>query len=194
MGTSEKLTTSATTYPVSVIEARKHLRVDINEDDIEIYNLIRRATAYATGYTGRAFIDEVWTQYRDDGFSGEMMLAHLPVVSVDSIKYLDADGTQQTLATTVYRTDLITGRITLAHAQTWPSVRAVTNTVEIAYTAGYGTSQSPVGLVPEDIKHGILLLVGHWLENKEAVTKGTTSKETPIGVHNLLDQVRVYHV
>jgi len=193
---TEKRTTAATTLPVSVIEARKHLRVDLDDDDVEIYNLIARATEYAESYTGRVFTDAVWTRYIDNGWPGVIVVDRRPLVSIDTVKYIDTTGSQQTLAASQYRTDLIAGRITPAYGVSWPSVRSITNTIEVAYTAGYGTTASPVGVVPEDIKHAILLLVGSWLENKEDVIKGTIASEMPemSGARALLDHVRVYAI
>jgi len=193
---TEKRTTAATALPVSVIEARQHLRVDLDDDDVEIYNLIARATEYAEGYTGRTFCDAVWTRYIDNGWPMEIKLDRRPIVSVDSVKYIDTSGNQQTLAASQYRSDLVAGRINRAYNITWPNVRWITNAVEVAYTAGYGTTASPVGVVPEDIKHGILLMVGAWLENKEDVIKGTTAKEMPAmsGARALFDHVRVYAI
>ena len=193
---TEILTTGPTQIPVSVNEARAHLRVDLPDDDVEVYNLIRRATAYAEDYTGRALCDQTWTRY-SDRFNYWFYLNRRPIVSVDSIKYLDNDGNQQTLATSVYRVDTVGGRITPAYGESWPNYRAVTNTVEIAYTAGYGTTQSPVGVVPEDLKHAVLLLVGAWFENKEDIFKGRgRAAELPemASARALLDANRVFAV
>jgi len=193
---TEIRTTASTQIPVTVIEARKHLRVDLTDDDVEIYNLIRRATEYAEDYTGRAFCDQVFTKYCD-AWAMKFALHRRPIVSVDSVKYIDANGTQQTLATSVYRVDTAGGRITLAYGQSWPMLRYVTNAVEIAYTAGYGTTQSPAGVVPEDLKHAVLMLVASWYEQKEDFVRGRGGADavpTMIGARSILDANRVYAI
>ncbi len=114
-----------------------------------------------------------------------------PLISVSSIKYLDLDGTETTVATSVYRVDADSepGRITLDYNQTWPTdKRDVTNSVIIEHTAGYGASTSAV---PEDIRHAILMLIGHWYENREALLVGTIAKPIEMGVEALLSPYRM---
>ena len=51
--------------------------------------------------------------------------------------------------------------------------------------AGY-----PAGEVPEQLIQAVLLLVGHWFENHEAVVVGTSAVELPIGVRDLCSNFR----
>jgi uncharacterized phiE125 gp8 family phage protein len=52
------------------------------------------------------------------------------------------------------------------------------------YEAGYESDDD----APEDIKQAVLLLVGHWNENREAVVVGdTATDELPLAVSALLD-------
>jgi len=192
---TENLTTAATQIPISIHRARAHLRVDLADDDVEIYNAIKDAAKAAEDYTGRAFCDQVWTAYYDH-FPETLCVLRRPIVSIDSVKYIDSDGNQQTLSSSLYRTDLYHGRITPAYGTSWPSTRSVINAVEVAYTAGYGTNQSPVGVVPSDIQHLILLLVADWMEHKENTITATVVRQLPgiSGVQTLLDLNRVYAI
>ncbi|MBT8124855.1 MAG: hypothetical protein KJO81_08535 [Gammaproteobacteria bacterium] len=191
----EHLTTAATQIPVSIHRARAHLRVDLADDDVEIYNAIKDATKAAEEYTGRAFCDQVWTAYYDH-FPEILCVLRRPIVSIDSVKYIDIDGNQQTVSSANYRTDLYHGRIVPAYGTSWPNTRSVINSVEVAYTAGYGTNQSPVGVIPNDIQHLILLMVADWMEHKEPTIVGTTVRAIPgiAGVKALLDLNRVYAI
>jgi uncharacterized phiE125 gp8 family phage protein len=40
---------------------------------------------------------------------------------------------------------------------------------------------------PEDIKQAVVLLVGHWFENREAVVAGSSQEQMPLAVDALLD-------
>jgi len=55
MSQSYKIITPASTYPVTVAEAKGYLRVDWADDDALIDGLIARAVAYAEAVTHRAF-------------------------------------------------------------------------------------------------------------------------------------------
>ena len=61
-----QVTTAATTYPVSLTEAKSHLKVDTNADDTYIESIIKAATQLSEEYTNRFFIDTVVTQYASD--------------------------------------------------------------------------------------------------------------------------------
>lgn len=49
-----------------------------------------------------------------------------------------------------------------------------------------GSGTSFLGLVPDEIRHAMLLLVAHWYENREAVLVGTISTEIQFAVDSLL--------
>jgi len=53
------------------------------------------------------------------------------------------------------------------------------------YPAGYAGT-APVWAAPADIQQAVLLLVGHWFENREAGVVGTTSEEVELGLEWLL--------
>jgi uncharacterized phiE125 gp8 family phage protein len=58
----------------------------------------------------------------------------------------------------------------------------VINGVEIQVVVGYGAEDA----VPQEYKQAILLLLGHWYENREQVTVGEVAREIPMGVEALL--------
>jgi uncharacterized phiE125 gp8 family phage protein len=67
-------------------------------------------------------------------------------LSVASVKYVDAAGTLQTLASDQYLVDASgdTARITPAYGLSWPSTRVQTGAVQVQYTAGYGSTAASV--------------------------------------------------
>lgn len=176
--------------PVTLSEARGHLRVDHSDDDLLIMNLIVAAREHIEGTsTRRALI----TQTRDywlPHFSGSMEIPYPPLQSVTSVKYIDAAGAEQTLDSSVYAvvSDDIPGRVELAYGESWPTVRRESNAVAIRFVAGYGAAR---GDVPATIRQGLLLLVGHLYENRELVAP-VQLHTIPMGIKALLAPYRCW--
>jgi uncharacterized phiE125 gp8 family phage protein len=113
---------SPVAHPVSLTEAKLHLRVDHTTDDELIKTLIGAATDWCEKYEGQSYMIRSYKAYLD-AFQDEIYLPFAPLVSVDSVQYYDTAGDLQTLASTYYTvdTDSIPGRLYLAYNQSWPS-------------------------------------------------------------------------
>ena len=205
--------------PLTLAEAKSHLRVDFSDDDVLIAALISATRQYAEGITWRAiprqqrklvldafpapsaetssanWYGPQWgtgpgplTVLRPSGRSGyELYLPGAPVISVDTIKYLqDTDGTQQTLSSANYIVDNVSEpcRVVPSYSNTWPATRAQANAVEITFTCGYAT-------VPEGIKAWMKVRLGALYENREEVALMNRGKIEPLPfVDGLLDPFR----
>ena len=132
-------------YPVSLVEAKLHLRVDNTTDDGLITSLIGAATEWCEKYEGHSYMMQSYKVYLD-GFYNVVYLPHAPLVSVSSVQYYDGAGDLQTLATSYYTvdTDSTPGRVYLAYNQNWPSTYLIPKSVIITYTAGYATTFTAV--------------------------------------------------
>lgn len=159
--------TAPAVEPVTLAEVKDHCRVEHDLDDALIEGLITAARELVEQRTGRALITQQW-QWSLDAFAAVLCPPRPPLQSVDSITYVDTDGTTQTLSPTEYRVDTATqpGRITEAYGKTWPAIRSVTGAVQITFTAGYGDYENTV---PRALRQAMLLLIGGWYENREAV-------------------------
>lgn len=140
--------------PVTLAEAKVHLRVDHDDENTLIESLITAARQWAETETNRRFINTT-IRLSLDAFPCEFRLPGGKTQSVTSITYVDGDGTTQTLATSVYTLDSDSepARIVLAYNQMWPQIRDVPNAVKVLYVAGYGSAASDV---PAGIKKAIL--------------------------------------
>jgi uncharacterized phiE125 gp8 family phage protein len=154
---------------VSLAEAKAHLRVLHDEDDDYITALIAQATEHLegrNGIVGRAMVTQSW-EYRIDAFPScnRIELPMPPLQTVASIKYIDSDGVEQTLATSVYAVDTgtLVGQVRLKYGQSWPATRAEEFAVRITFTAGYGAASA----VPAPLKAAMKLLIGHWYVNRD---------------------------
>ena len=183
-----QVTTAATTYPVSLTEAKSHLKVDTNADDTYIESIIKAATQLSEEYTNRFFIDTVVTQYASD-FKEIETLFKSKVSAVTHVKYYDSNNTLQTLSATVYDEQLNyePAQIQLADGQSYPAFTKRNDAVEVKYTVGYGAASD----VPEIIKQAILLTIGNFYSNRESVIVGRMVSELPQNSKWLLGTYKV---
>lgn len=180
---------SITAQPITLADAKAHLRVEHSEEDSYITDLIAAATDMAEQYTGRAIAAAEY-DLRIDGFpadDGEIRLLWPPVAAVTALTYIDPDGTSQSLASSVYVLDSHSepAWVLLAADQEWPDTAEGANTVTVRYTAGYGAA------CPAAVKRWILLQIGHWYRNRESVNIGNIPSKLDY-VDGLLDKWKVY--
>jgi uncharacterized phiE125 gp8 family phage protein len=187
--------------PVTLAEAKQHLRVDTSDDDTYIEALIVSTRQYAEEYIDRALVSQQLT-LRMDTFPGEFELPRPPMASsgtltATTITYsLDpgssgtATPTTTTLDVASYRVDREStpGKIRTVYGGTWPSHLSDPNAVTVTWWAGYGTSGSDV---PQAIKSAMLMLIAHLYENRQAaVATGAVPQDVPFGVKALLDTLK----
>ena len=178
-------TTDASVEPVTLKEAKDHLRVDWATEDDAINRLIATARRQIEEWEWRAHITQTWTAEADDfdgitDTDGTIWLPRPNLISAASIKYWNTSNTQITLVeNTDYEVDTSSrpGRIALVDGQSWPTVDERVNAVEIVYTAGYGSAASNV---PEETKTAILLLVEHLHKRREGEVDGISTLLRPI--------------
>jgi uncharacterized phiE125 gp8 family phage protein len=188
--------------PITLTEAKAHLRVDVTDDDAYITALITAAREYAEGLTDRQFITATWSLVLD-AFPGPSLmgvpagvpfsmpghavqLEKSPIQTVSSIQYLDMAGTLQTMPSSDYATELVSapGRITPAFGKIWPVTLPQIGAVKITFVAGYGNAAA----VPQGIKNWMLIRLATLYENREEVALMNRGKIEPLPyVDRLLD-------
>ena len=186
-----RLKTAPTLTPVSVAEAKTHLRIDssFTDDDTYIGTLIDVATSAAENYTNLALMEQSW--YLDiDAFPDyfNLLKGTLRQLTVNSITYSDADNASQTLAASNYFGDgsIKPSRIYFAPDATIPSTYDKPNAVVVDFTLGFGAAAQ----VPAPIRQAILLMVGTYYETRQTVSD-RTYKEIPQSAEFLLMPYRV---
>jgi uncharacterized phiE125 gp8 family phage protein len=168
--------------PVTLTEAKLHLREDGTDQDSLIEGLITAAREYVES-TGRLLMPCVVRQYFDEF---PCRLSPLPIRSIASVNYLDSDGDSQTV--TDYTADIVSEPARIQEPESgWPTTDDVINAVWVDINAGYTSAAT----VPRALKQAILLLVGHWYENREAIAGGAMT-ELPLAVETLMRRWAVY--
>jgi uncharacterized phiE125 gp8 family phage protein len=155
------LTTPPAIEPFTIAEAKAQIRSVQDKEDGLVYSYIKAARHAAEEYLGRGLLTQSWTFASSDFTDVIPLPMASPLQSVTSVKYYDANGTQQTLATSGYTVDTISrpGRIAVAANQTWPTLQAFrkVNRVEIVYVVGWTSA----ALIPDSIKQGMRVVIGY---------------------------------
>lgn len=180
--------------PVTLDEAKAHMRVDYDDDDALIEGLVRAATEHLDGWTGilgRCLVEQTWRQ-DFDRFERELCLPLGPVISIVTVSWRNEAGQVSTVSPSLYdlRTDA-GGRslVRFDNSYVFPMGLHESRAVAVSYRAGYvtipevpavgpgpGDPPDPPGspavpeqsTVPDPLKVAILLLAGHWYQNREA--------------------------
>lgn len=188
---AKSLITAPVLEPLTLTEAKDHLRYMQSDQDAAISEMIPAARRAAEKYCQRALITQTWDSVRD-GFpklNAPIELPASPLQSVTSVTYTDTAGAPIVLASSLYQVDAISepGRVAPAFGESWPATQAELNTVTVRFVAGYGTSP---GDVPAEIRQGMLMLIGHMFERRESTAALTISK-VPYAHQSLFDPYRI---
>lgn len=175
------LITPPATEPITLTQAKAHLRIDTADDDALISALITAARARAEWHTGRALITQSWIQWFDAWpRAGVLEIALPPLQSVASITTYARDGASSTLDPSHYSVDLAGNRIALRCVA--PANPRAINALAVAISAGYGDAVD----VPEALKQAILQLTAFLYEHR-----GEAPAELPQDALALLAPYRV---
>ena len=185
----------ASILPLDLV--KQHLKVETDVDDALIQGIIAGAIDHVDGprgWLGRALGEQTLEGTLDGGWPlcdrSALRLPYPPVLSIESVTYIDPDGVEQMLPESGYQV-IDSGEwssyLAPAYGMSWPAVRCQEGSVTIQWKAGYATDD-----VPPSIKAALLLLIGHRYANREAIVTGTISTELPLGVQDLLTPHRVF--
>lgn len=164
---SLKIITQPVTEPITLEEAKAHLRVTHAEEDACISTLIIIAREICEAKTLQALAPQTW-RVTLDRFPSAIELVMTPVTSILSIKYRDYNNDIQTLSPSSYRldnsNDFTSAWALPADGYTWPTTYDSINAVELDYVAGYTAA-------PASYKQWMLLTIGHFYRNRESASE-----------------------
>lgn len=186
------LITKPASEPVTLTEAKAHLRLEHALDDAYVSALIVAARQWAEEYCWRGFVTQTWETVLE-GFpcGDEIPLSKGNLSSLVSVTYIDANGAAQTLSFNEILDVVVDavsepGRVLLGYGKSWPTTRDQWDAVRIRYVVGW-----PVADVPVPIKQAILLLVSHLYEQRSPEIVGTIVSPVQFAVEALLGPYRL---
>jgi uncharacterized phiE125 gp8 family phage protein len=184
---SLQLVTAPAVEPVTLSDAKAHLKVDTTDDDAPITALITAARIRAEWIARRAFVTQSWVEWRDAWPEGAFALSLPPLQSLTSITVYDPDDNATVVDASLYRVDAnaVPARIAWKETAVPPSNLRSFNAVAIAFTAGYGDLATDV---PEPIRRAILAIVADLYAHRG------DDAPTPAAALALLEPYRVLKV
>ncbi len=159
--------------PLSIVEAKAHLRVDVDDENDVIDALIVAARHHVEAFTRRALVTQTWDLklcgFGDPDYyqDGAIWLPFPPVSAVSSVSYVDQNGTTQVWGSSNYQADLPAGpharraRLAPAYGIPWPVHRQQLNAVTIRFVCGGAVKDVPAGIVA-----AMKVLVATWFDNR----------------------------
>ena len=190
------LVTAPTIEPVTIAEAKAHLRLDSDDDDAAVTMRLQAAREFAEAHTARALMSQTWDWTLDTFPACEpWALPKAPLLSVTSISYVDTDGTTQAWNSANYSVLAPSGprpepgTVALVYGSVYPTVRAQPNAVTVRFAAGYSssaTASTARAAVPAAVKIAIHEVLAATYKHREQTITGTIIAEVPLSAQRLL--------
>lgn len=171
--------------PVTLALAKQQCSIHASDTtfDALLPTYIAAAVEYVENDTGHLLKPRTVTQ-GFDRFGDYLELTRRPVISVESVAYVDQDGQDQTVADFRARLDRNPARVFPPVDDAWPTPRS-NEAIVVNYTAGYAADAYPAPLVLI-----CLQLIAHWFVNRESVVVGAVPYEVQLALEDIRNQYR----
>lgn len=177
---------------ITLAKLKQRLRIDHDDDDELLGDLLKQAIARVDGPTGIgvAMMKQTWRKSLDR-FPARILLPGSPVKQVTKITYVDSAGVTQEIQSAAYRCDVTSepARVEAVYGTSWPPTQDIIGAVSVEYELG----QDDAAEVLPDLVAAVCMIVAHWHLTRGAVTDGNL-KEVPLGAQWILDEHSRSHV
>ncbi len=149
--------------PITLPEMKAYLRIDHEAEDDLIAGLIKAARLMVECASRRVMIEQRWRVVMDhwpDG--GKVVLPVAPLLAVDGIRVLDANGAATDIPAASIEADAANDPPSIVVSEA-PQPGKARNGIEIELRAGFGSTPDSV---PATLKLAVKILVAHWFENR----------------------------
>lgn len=188
------------TYPLTDEEIEQHVRRDDPAADQDLFDVLKLSALEAVESYIRRPIRPTRYKITLDAFpwspdyttrSGIINLPFYPVIDVHSVKYVDVNGTLQTLGTTLWQKSLggdsTPGKVAAVGSGYFPEVQLnALDAVQIEFSAGF----EDYTLIPVPLKHGILLALHDAYTNRGGQITGLSAMQLPQNVESVCHPFR----
>jgi uncharacterized phiE125 gp8 family phage protein len=201
------ITSQPAIEPISLTTALQHLKLgavgDDTAEDAYVEGLIMAVREYCETLQGRAYITRTYellvpcgcTQPHRGAATVELPMA--PLQEISAMVALDEDNVETAIPPRITVVDEVTtidengytvdttGPVAKVAIPDMPADAAQ---LKITYTAGYGDTATDV---PTRIRQAMLLLLGHWYQNRQTVITGTIVTSVPQAFEALINMDRL---
>jgi uncharacterized phiE125 gp8 family phage protein len=180
------VTAPPVTEPVSLDEAKLHLRIDGVGEDALISQLIAAARRRVETAAGLVMITQDWSVFLDRWPASPILeLPLAPIQSIEEVRIYGEDDESSLLDAAHYYADTLLRRprLVLRRDRVWPAPGRAANGIEIRVVAGYGGASD----VPDGLRLAMLKLVAHWYENRGDEDEMATP---PLAIAHLVNPYR----
>lgn len=188
-----KLITAPVVEPITLSEAKLHCKIETADLDSAVTGWIASARDQVEHRTGRCLITQTWLYTADSFKSCSIELPGSPVQQIDFVKYLDLNGTLQTVSGADYQliNDELIASVIPVYGKSWPAARNYPGSVQIQYKAGFGDAAANI---PASVKSWMLLAIDTWYKNSSAVNEVQPYELPRHFCEALLDPIRIRHL
>lgn len=199
-GWLEPMEADESVLPVSLDIVKAHLRIETSDDDALIETYIRAAAREFERQTSRGLYPAHYAWRLDSWPKDGEELPFGPVRSVDRLTWIDSAGNEQEVdgAEWSYALSDRGARLCYETGFSAPRPGRPLNGIAVWFSAGhdpagYQATESEARLqLPQTAVSALLLLVGHWYQNREAVNVGNLVTQLPLGAVMLMSGLRIY--
>ncbi len=182
------LLTAPVVEPVTLSEAKAHLRIDHTAEDSVLTEMIVAARQALEDASDLALITQSW-QVALDAWPGAVVeLPKRPAQSVTEVRVTGLDGVAAILVSSAFELKTAGGmaRLVKTPSAIWTGPGRLVGGIEIDYVAGYGSAASDV---PRALRQALLMVIAHVYENRELLSR-ESGAPLPAGVDALLAPYR----
>lgn len=178
----ERFTVTKPAQIISTEKAKLHLKVDYSADDQTIIDCCMLAQNYVQAQTNQ-WVGLQTVNLSFDTWEELSKIDCGPIISIESVKYLDTEGEEQVVDPAVYR--FIRGyrsKILVRPGQAWPRLYAMEQSITVQIKAGWIVGAVPANgeeELPGDLYKCMFLLINHFYEHRELVHTGLQLREFP---------------
>lgn len=159
------LKTAPTFEPVTMEEAKEHLRLTTDDQDRVLEMYLKSARLWVEAYTGRSLATQTWQASMPSLLWQFELPRAAPLQSVTFVKYYDESNVLQTWSSSNYLVPAFhePALVQVLDTATWPSTYLRDDAIQVEYVTGYTD-----GACPDELQLAVLALAGHWYDNREA--------------------------